>query len=91
MRPSSASLNWRQRIATLRDKLPNWSAAASIRSWSLPFNDALASLPARRTSSDQVLIQGLGVGYVLVGDDFPLRCPARGDYAMLDAAGPPRF
>ena len=35
---------------------------------------------------DDVLVRGLGVRYVLVGDDFRFGKAARGDYAMLDAA-----
>jgi riboflavin kinase / FMN adenylyltransferase len=34
-----------------------------------------------------VLCQGLGVKYVLVGDDFRFGAKRAGDYAMLDAAG----
>jgi riboflavin kinase/FMN adenylyltransferase len=33
------------------------------------------------------LVQGLGVRYVLVGDDFRFGAKRAGDYAMLDAAG----
>ena len=35
----------------------------------------------------QLLVQGLGVRYVLVGDDFRFGARRAGDYAMLDAAG----
>ncbi len=35
----------------------------------------------------QVLIDGLGARYVLVGDDFRFGAKRAGDYAMLDAAG----
>jgi riboflavin kinase/FMN adenylyltransferase len=34
-----------------------------------------------------VLLRGLGVRYVLVGDDFRFGAQRTGDYAMLDAAG----
>jgi riboflavin kinase/FMN adenylyltransferase len=34
-----------------------------------------------------VLVRGLGVKYVLVGDDFRFGAKRVGDYAMLDAAG----
>jgi riboflavin kinase/FMN adenylyltransferase len=34
-----------------------------------------------------VLLDGLGVRYVLVGDDFRFGAKRAGDYAMLDAAG----
>jgi riboflavin kinase/FMN adenylyltransferase len=36
---------------------------------------------------DDVLMRGLGVSYVLVGDDFRFGAKRAGDYAMLDAAG----
>jgi riboflavin kinase/FMN adenylyltransferase len=36
---------------------------------------------------DDVLVRGLGVRYVLVGDDFRFGAKRAGDYAMLDAAG----
>jgi riboflavin kinase/FMN adenylyltransferase len=37
-----------------------------------------------------VLVEGLGVGYVLVGDDFRFGARRAGDYAMLDATGASR-
>ena len=55
----------------------------------LPFNDALASLPAQDFIR-QVLIQGLGVGYVLVGDDFRFGASA-GDYARSTPPAGPGF
>ena len=36
---------------------------------------------------DDVLVEGLGAKYVLVGDDFRFGARRAGDYAMLDAAG----
>ncbi|HOK12091.1 MAG TPA: bifunctional riboflavin kinase/FAD synthetase, partial [Ottowia sp.] len=52
----------------------------------LPFNAQLASQPPQ-DFIDQVLVRGLGVRYVLVGDDFRFGARRAGDYAMLDAAG----
>jgi riboflavin kinase/FMN adenylyltransferase len=74
------------RIATLRDKLAELERCGIDQVVVLPFNDALASLPAQDFIR-QVLIQGLGVGYVLVGDDFRFGAKRLGDYATLDAAG----
>ena len=74
------------RIATLRDKLAELERCGVDQVVVLPFNDALASLPAQDFIR-QVLIQGLGVGYVLVGDDFRFGAKRLGDYATLDAAG----
>jgi riboflavin kinase / FMN adenylyltransferase len=51
----------------------------------LPFNERLAAQapkPSLKTSW-----WGLGVKYVLVGDDFRFGAQRAGDYAMLDAAG----
>jgi len=52
----------------------------------LPFNARLAAQPAQSFIED-VLVKGLGVRYVLVGDDFRFGAKRAGDYAMLDAAG----
>jgi hypothetical protein len=40
-----------------------------------------------RRPLDQVLQQGLGARYVLVGDDFRFGAQRAGDYTLLDAAG----
>jgi riboflavin kinase/FMN adenylyltransferase len=60
------------------------NAAASSRSW------CCASTPRSPRSRphafiDDVLVGGLGVRYVLVGDDFRFGARRAGDYAMLDA------
>lgn len=75
------------RIATLRDKLCELVACGVDQVIVLPFDQALASLPAERFIQD-VLADGLGARYVLVGDDFRFGAKRAGDYAMLDAAGP---
>ena len=74
------------RIATLRDKLFELAACGIDQCVVLPFDEHLSSLPAD-TFIDQVLVQGLGARYVLVGDDFRFGAKRAGDYAMLDAAG----
>ena len=74
------------RIATLRDKLLELSECGVDQCVVLPFNQAFASL-APQTFIEEVLRQGLGVKYVLVGDDFRFGAQRAGDYAMLDAAG----
>jgi riboflavin kinase / FMN adenylyltransferase len=74
------------RIGTLRDKLSELSACGVDQTIVLPFDARLAS----RTPDefiDQVLIEGLGARYVLVGDDFRFGAKRAGDYDMLDAAG----
>jgi riboflavin kinase / FMN adenylyltransferase len=74
------------RIATLRDKLTELARCGIDQVLVLPFNARLASLPAEAFIND-VLVRGLGVKYVLVGDDFRFGAQRAGDYALLDAAG----
>ena len=74
------------RIATLRDKLTELARCGIDQCVVLPFNARLASQPAESFIQD-VLVAGLGVQYVLVGDDFRFGAKRTGDYAMLDAAG----
>jgi riboflavin kinase/FMN adenylyltransferase len=74
------------RIATLRDKLNELAACGVDQCVVLPFNQAFASQQPQ-AFIEEVLVQGLGVKYVLVGDDFRFGAKRAGDYAMLDAAG----
>jgi riboflavin kinase/FMN adenylyltransferase len=74
------------RIATLRDKLNELAACGVDQCVVLPFNQAFASQEPQSFIED-VLVKGLGVKYVLVGDDFRFGAKRAGDYAMLDAAG----
>jgi riboflavin kinase/FMN adenylyltransferase len=74
------------RISTLRDKLTELERCGVDEVVVLPFKAALASLDAQRFISD-ILVQGLQVRYVLVGDDFRFGARRAGDYALLDAAG----
>lgn len=74
------------RIATLRDKLTELERCGAQQVVVLPFDARLAS-QSPQAFIDDVLIRGLGVRYVLVGDDFRFGARRAGDYAMLDAAG----
>ncbi|MDA7417920.1 bifunctional riboflavin kinase/FAD synthetase [Xenophilus arseniciresistens] len=74
------------RIATLRDKLSELQACGVDQVVVLPFDARLAGQSPQQFI-DQVLVQGLGARYVLVGDDFRFGAKRAGDYAMLDAAG----
>ena len=74
------------RVSTFRDKLCELAACGVDQCIVLPFNATLASQPPQ-AFIDDVLVQGLGVRYVLVGDDFRFGAKRAGDYAMLDAAG----
>ena len=74
------------RIGTLRDKLSELAACGVDQTVVLPFDARLAG----RTPDEfinEVLVEGLGARYVLVGDDFRFGAKRAGDYAMLDAAG----
>ncbi len=74
------------RIGTLRDKLTELARCGVQQAVVLPFDARLAS-QSPEAFIDEVLIQGLGARYVLVGDDFRFGRQRAGDYAMLDAAG----
>jgi riboflavin kinase / FMN adenylyltransferase len=74
------------RIATLRDKLTELARCGIDQCVVLPFDAKLSSQPAE-AFIDEVLVRGLGVRYVLVGDDFRFGARRAGDYAMLNAAG----
>jgi riboflavin kinase / FMN adenylyltransferase len=74
------------RIATLRDKLTELARCGVDQCVVLPFDSRLSS-QVPHAFIDNVLVRGLGVKYVLVGDDFRFGAKRAGDYAMLDAAG----
>ena len=74
------------RVGTLRDKLEGLAQCGVDQPIVLPFNAHLAAQPPD-SFIRTVLVQGLGVRYVLVGDDFRFGAKRAGDYAMLDAAG----
>lgn len=74
------------RIATLRDKLGELERCGIDQVVILRFDETLASLPPQDFIR-QVLVEGLGARYVLVGDDFRFGAKRQGDYATLDAAG----
>jgi riboflavin kinase/FMN adenylyltransferase len=73
------------RIATLRDKLNELKACGVDQCVVLPFNQSFAAQQPQ-AFIEEVLVKGLGVKYVLVGDDFRFGSKRMGDYAMLDAA-----
>jgi len=73
------------RIANLRDKLNELTACGVDQCVVLPFNQSFAAQQPQAFIED-VLVKGLGVKYVLVGDDFRFGAKRAGDYAMLDAA-----
>lgn len=74
------------RVGTLRDKLEGLAGCGVDQTVVLPFNAQLAG-QAPETFIESVLVRGLGMRYVLVGDDFRFGAKRAGDYAMLHAAG----
>ena len=74
------------RIATMRDKLTELARCGIDQCVVLPFNAKFAAISPQNFIQD-VLVDCLGVKYVLVGDDFRFGAKRTGDYTMLDAAG----
>ena len=73
------------RIATLRDKLESLAEAGIDRVCVAHFNEHFAALSAEQFV-EQVLVEGLQVRYLLIGDDFRFGAQRRGDFAMLERA-----
>jgi len=74
------------RLTRLRDKVALLAAYGADRILCLPFNDALRSLTARQFI-ERVLIDGLRVRHLVVGDDFRFGCDRAGDFTLLQAVG----
>jgi riboflavin kinase / FMN adenylyltransferase len=74
------------RVGTLRDKLTELARCGVDQTIVMPFDQRFASLTPD-AFAHQVLHHGLGVHYVLVGDDFRFGARRAGDYAHLDATG----
>jgi len=75
-----------QRIASLRDKLAELEACGVDQCVIMPFNPWLSGLTPDEFVQ-QVLVQGLGTRYVLVGDDFCYGAKRAGNYASLSLSG----
>ena len=74
------------RLTRLREKLQALQRFAVDRVLCIRFNRAFADLPAQQFI-DQVLVEKLGVKYLVVGDDFRFGHNRVGNYALLQAAG----
>ncbi|MBK1695478.1 riboflavin biosynthesis protein RibF [Chromatium weissei] len=74
------------RLTRLREKLAAIHANGIDRVMLLEFNPKLATLPAQNFVQ-QLLIDGLGVRFLLVGDDFRFGYQRRGDFALLQTVG----
>ncbi len=74
------------RLTTLREKLELLSGGGVEQVMICPFNAAFAALTAE-AFVDEVLVAGLQVRHVIVGDDFRFGKGRAGDVAWLQAAG----
>jgi len=73
------------RLSRLREKLELLADAGIERTHVLPFGARLAALAADRFV-EEVLVRGLGVRWLLVGQDFRYGARRAGDFAALQAA-----
>ena len=74
------------RLTRFREKLQALRRFSVARVVCLRFNQALASMPAAAFIRS-LLVEGLAVRYLVVGDDFRFGKGREGDFAMLSAAG----
>ena len=74
------------RLTRFREKVQALRRFSVDRLMCLRFNAALAAMPAQ-AFIERVLVGGLGVQYLVVGDDFRFGQGRAGDFAMLRAAG----
>lgn len=74
------------RLTSFREKLEVLSGLPIDRVLCLPFNRALAEMPAE-DFIERVLVEALGVRCLAVGDDFRFGRGRRGDIPMLQRAG----
>jgi len=74
------------RLTRLREKLQALRRYSVDWVLCLPFNRRLATLPAAEFIQ-QLLVAGLAVKYLVVGDDFRFGHQRQGDFAMLKQAG----
>lgn len=74
------------RLMRLGEKVEALFEQGVHRVFCLPFNQRLSELPAQ-AFIEHILINGLGVKYLVVGDDFRFGAGRRGDYALLHKSG----
>jgi len=74
------------RLTRLREKLDALQHCGIERVALLPFGPRLAAMGARAFVRE-LLVDGLGVRFLLVGDDFRFGHGRQGDYALLEAMG----
>jgi riboflavin kinase / FMN adenylyltransferase len=73
------------RLMRLGEKVEALFDAGIDRVFCVPFNRQLSQLSAEHFIQ-QILVEGLGTRYLVVGDDFRFGSKRKGDYALLSAA-----
>ena len=81
-----AGVNAPARLSTFREKYVTLKRFAIDRILVLPFNQRLASMAAD-DFIQQILIDGLDIRYLVVGDDFRFGKDRAGDFHLLRQAG----
>ncbi len=74
------------RLMRLREKVEALSALGVDRILVVPFNEGLRKLSASEFV-EQVLVAGLGIRFLVVGDDFRFGCDRQGDFEFLTHSG----
>ncbi|WP_039912460.1 bifunctional riboflavin kinase/FAD synthetase [Cellvibrio mixtus] len=74
------------RLMRLREKIQALLAAGVERVFCLQFNEQLRSLSAEEFI-EKILLDGLGIKHLVVGDDFRFGCDRRGNFALLQSVG----
>jgi riboflavin kinase/FMN adenylyltransferase len=74
------------RLTPMREKVRALAACGVDRVICLQFNKALRQLTAQ-AFIEQILVAGLGIKSLVVGDDFRFGCDRTGDFSLLQQAG----
>ena len=74
------------RLTRFREKIHILRELGIDRVLCIPFNERTRTIPAREVIED-VLVEGLGIQYIVTGDDFRFGKDRDGDFEMLKAAG----
>ena len=74
------------RIMRFRDKLEGLAKYSVDRVLCVRFNETFRSLSAKKFVDD-ILLNGMGVRFLVVGDDFHFGSDRRGDFDFLEAQG----
>lgn len=71
------------RLSNFREKLEQLTAAGAELVVCLRFNQQLASLSAEEFV-EKILVKGLGVSHLVIGDDFKFGAKRQGDFKLLE-------